>query len=838
MASTDSRRRVRIFLSSPGDVAEERRLAAELIDGRLRKDPGIARTCALELVRWDDPDTPTPLDGLRPPQESVNWVKGRPSECDIVVVILWSRLGSPFELDGRRWASGTQWEYEDARAAAKPPHLLVYRRTTRPQIDLDAPDFDARRAQYDGAKRFLAGMARVNDYAQPGELVTRLEAHLREILERSGAPSPHRPFASSLLDRFGVAPLAPAAFRAGAEALIASYLGPAEEPVAFGGRAAMLARLDAWLADPSSGRLLLWAPAGRGKSALVVRGLEGLRERCHPVFLPVSVRFETNRPELLYHALAARLASLLGAELPVAAGDPVGHYRGFAIDFLRRAGELDRPLLLVVDGLDEAAGWRLDGALLPAVLPPRLRVLVSARLQAGDTAAEGWLRRLGWDRPGRGAAEQREVVPLDRDGIADVLARQPADGANLPAGIDLAGQLNRLSGGDPLLVGLYLEELHRWHLAGREATAAALAALQPGFAPLFHRWLEDQERLWRDTGLAVDRDRLDLLLSLLACALGPLRHADLAALCRELRGSGFTLPRDALRPLASFLYGEGDRHGYVLSHPKLGDFLRREYFGDPAITEAAGGAFLGWPQGIVARLDAGALPPEACPTYVLLYFRQHLEAADAPLADFRALTGNGWRLARERLEGGPSGFGGDVAKVLDRARSACSAPDGRSRSLGTMLRCSLILASLNSLGANTPPELLVAWVRKGVISREQALFLGRRANARGLCAMAAGMVALLEPADRAALLAEALAAARAIASEHFRATALAGLAPHLAPSNQNDALSNWLEVAGRLDRGTLLSSVAEFLSAIGRIGGPAALDDLYRAIRQTAEWYP
>ena len=41
MASTDHRRQVRIFLFSHGDVAEGRRLAAELIDSKLRKDPGI-----------------------------------------------------------------------------------------------------------------------------------------------------------------------------------------------------------------------------------------------------------------------------------------------------------------------------------------------------------------------------------------------------------------------------------------------------------------------------------------------------------------------------------------------------------------------------------------------------------------------------------------------------------------------------------------------------------------------------------------------------------------------------------------------------------------------------
>ncbi|MFZ1429224.1 MAG: hypothetical protein WAS21_20905, partial [Geminicoccaceae bacterium] len=240
MAPIDQRRRVRIFLSSPGDVLEERRLAAELIDARLRNDPGIASACNLELVRWDNPDAPTPLDAIRVPQDSVNWIKGKPSECDIVIVMLWSRLGSPFELDGRQWASGTEWEYEDARNAAKPPHMLLYRRTATPQIDLDAPDLDARRAQYTAVKQFFGRATGINNYAQPSEFISLLEGHLRALLAKSGAPQPHRPFTSSLLDRFGIAPLAPAAFRAGAEGLITSYLGTDDRPVAFGGRDAML----------------------------------------------------------------------------------------------------------------------------------------------------------------------------------------------------------------------------------------------------------------------------------------------------------------------------------------------------------------------------------------------------------------------------------------------------------------------------------------------------------------------------------------------------------------------------------------------------------------------
>src|SRR5690349_13344976 len=117
MTSPSTPRRIRIFVSSPSDVAEERRLAHKLIEGVLRKDPAYRDRLWIECVAWDDPEAPTPMIATEVPQASVNAVKPSPSQCHIVVVILWSRLGSPFELGGRRWASGTEWEYQDAAGA-------------------------------------------------------------------------------------------------------------------------------------------------------------------------------------------------------------------------------------------------------------------------------------------------------------------------------------------------------------------------------------------------------------------------------------------------------------------------------------------------------------------------------------------------------------------------------------------------------------------------------------------------------------------------------------------------------------------------------------------------
>jgi hypothetical protein len=134
------------------------------------------------------------------------------------------------------------------------------------------------------------------------------------VLCSGSEPSPG--FASDLLDRFGVARGAPSEFRVGVEHYLAGYLGGSGQRVAFGGRDALLERLDRWLDDPAAPhRLLLHAPGGRGKSTLVVHWLLAVAGRCRPIFLPISARSDTNRPDPFYHALAARLAELLRVEL-------------------------------------------------------------------------------------------------------------------------------------------------------------------------------------------------------------------------------------------------------------------------------------------------------------------------------------------------------------------------------------------------------------------------------------------------------------------------------------------------------------------------------------------
>jgi hypothetical protein len=100
--------RLRIFISSPGDVAEERVLANNLVR-RLADE--YAERLWIEPVFWEH----EPLLATSTFQTQIP----PPHDCEVVVCILWSRLGTrlPAHItrpDGSRYASGTEYEFEDA----------------------------------------------------------------------------------------------------------------------------------------------------------------------------------------------------------------------------------------------------------------------------------------------------------------------------------------------------------------------------------------------------------------------------------------------------------------------------------------------------------------------------------------------------------------------------------------------------------------------------------------------------------------------------------------------------------------------------------------------------
>jgi hypothetical protein len=236
---------------------------------------------------------------------------------------------------------------------------------------------------------------------------------------------------------------------------------------------------------------------------------------------------------------------------------------------------------------------------------------------------------------------------------------------------------------------------------------------------------------------------------------------------------------EQLQPIQRFVIGldrpEAETDGYILSHPKLGLYLREEHF-DREYIEATQAAFVGWGRKTVTRLNRGALRLKETPTYLVQYYTQHLLDAAAPAEAFLELVEVGWLRAWEALEGGYRGFSRDVRRAYEALSRAHTADQP---CFAQRLRCQLVRSSIHSLGANIPWKLLVAAFKSGVLTYQQVAhwleFQPSYNRARTLGELAPHLPVEL----KTEVLSEALTAMRSIKNSFIHVRALGELAPHL-----------------------------------------------------------
>jgi WD40 repeat protein len=182
--------RWRVFISSPGDVAEERVVANNLVR-RLADE--YAEYLHVEPVFWEH----EPLLATETFQKQIP----PPHDCDVWVCILWSRLGTrlPASLtraDGSRYASGTEYEFEDALSGFRQnghPQPLVYFKTADPVVSLRDAKLEERIAQKNALDAFYRkwfideteGTATLasHRFKTTAEFEELLEHHLRKLLD-------------------------------------------------------------------------------------------------------------------------------------------------------------------------------------------------------------------------------------------------------------------------------------------------------------------------------------------------------------------------------------------------------------------------------------------------------------------------------------------------------------------------------------------------------------------------------------------------------------------------------------------------------------------------------
>ncbi len=184
-------RHFKMFLSSPGDVADERRVALEVLKA-LPGRPLLRGLVTIEPVSWNDPQASVPMDARLTPQQAVDRGLARPSECDLTIVMLWGRMGTPIDQprkpDGSPYVSGTEYEFEDAKTGGK--SVYVYRRLPQPIVDVEDLEGPEKLRQRKLVNKFFEQFkntdgslkAGINPYGDVAEFKGLLDQHVEHWL--------------------------------------------------------------------------------------------------------------------------------------------------------------------------------------------------------------------------------------------------------------------------------------------------------------------------------------------------------------------------------------------------------------------------------------------------------------------------------------------------------------------------------------------------------------------------------------------------------------------------------------------------------------------------------
>jgi|GEM_PF-6922017 len=196
-----------VFVSSPSDVIEERRAIQSIIT-KINQRPFIQSHFVLRPLLFEQ-ETP-PLAG-QVPQQVVDRYIGLASNADIVIFILWSKIGTPFTIQEtqKQYLSGTLYEFEQAYYSWKQrqrPQILLYRSMkpmspeTDPkqleQVQLFFQRFMQEQSQYQGMFYRYASLEEFSEVTEK-----HLEHLLRERLPLTALASQREDFIETLPPR-------------------------------------------------------------------------------------------------------------------------------------------------------------------------------------------------------------------------------------------------------------------------------------------------------------------------------------------------------------------------------------------------------------------------------------------------------------------------------------------------------------------------------------------------------------------------------------------------------------------------------------------------------------
>jgi WD40 repeat protein len=179
---------VRVFISSPSDVEDERQGAAKVIE-RLNGVHG--RHVTLEAILWEQ----QVYDANRSFQEQIAAMQ----DMDLVIGILWKRIGSELaparfrREDGSAYESGTVFELEAGLACDGCPPVYVFKKTAPIFFNKETVDEEMHQAAlldlwwdrtfHDADRHYVRGF---EPFGTPGAFEQRLTSAIEDWLDAEG----------------------------------------------------------------------------------------------------------------------------------------------------------------------------------------------------------------------------------------------------------------------------------------------------------------------------------------------------------------------------------------------------------------------------------------------------------------------------------------------------------------------------------------------------------------------------------------------------------------------------------------------------------------------------
>ncbi len=435
-----------------------------------------------------------------------------------------------------------------------------------------------------------------------------------------------------------------------------AYTHILEEHKRFAGREQAQAQIARFLAGPG-GYLFVEGPSGYGKTALLANLVNSNRDACQYHFFSRrdGTEFVKERPfqENLAQQLLAHHG--VGGRLP----QSVFELRSLCVELLKTPAPVGRPVVVVIDALDET-GPPLDEDGRP-LGPPRwslrpyfveLGAGVHVIFSASPVADQDWLQELGLqansvERLCLGAMERTEMqAMLHQSG------NRAAEWSKDPA---LLRDLETVTGGEPFFLRVLMDDfgnepeearcqVRDLAEAIRQEKARNPALQHEGLRRYLGQW-------WDEVKRKIGAAPVANLLGYLSVALGPLSRDDLILVSCDDALTGETIDV-ALEAVQRFVVGN-DREGYALCHPRF-----QAYVADQIKDRVAS-----YRQALLAHCARWQEqdPPSR---YALTYYPAHLAEAGQTEGLYRLLS-RPWMKAKIAMFGSHLRFSEDVALAID-----------------------------------------------------------------------------------------------------------------------------------------------------------------------------